>query len=382
MHSMQNNGIHGTDGDERSAGRALARCALALLAVLALAVLAVGCGESAQRSVGSAPESGEETTQESGAQGAVQGTTSRSSGGGAESTVGTVDAPETGVQETQQTPPEPAEMPESPEETTQQTEKTGEASAPSAGQRAARTGGAVEANFVASPEDSGGSGYGADSILGVRFGDHADYERVVVDLGSGGESAAEVPKWTLSSPTGDGRLKLSLPSARSTEVSDGSLEDAGAELLNSFYVVRAPDGGMFVDFFAERAFYYRVVELSDPARIAIDFKPAGSELDIPLPAREGNTVVTEPRSGDSIGSPLTVSGYSRNPEASNTIILQGPGGRTLAQETVLSNDWTATWGYFETTLEAPPFTGEATLKVGTQSARDGSFEGVEIPVQR
>ncbi len=375
MHSMQNNGIYGTDGDKRAAGRVLARGVLVLLAVFALAVLAVGCGEPAQRSVGSAPESGENTTQEPSTQGAVQGTTSRSSGGGAESTVGTIDAPETGVQTTEQMPPE------TEEETTQQTEETGEASSPSAGRRAARTAGAVEAKFVASPEDSGGSGYGADSILGVRFGDHDDYERVVVDLGSGGESAAGIPKWTLSSPTGDGRLKLNLPSARSTEVSDGSLEDAGAELLNSFYVVRAPDGGMFVDFFAERAFYYRVIELSGPARIAIDFKPAGSELDIPLPAREGNTVVTEPRRDDSIGSPLTVSGYSRNPEASNTIMLQGPGGRTLARETVLSNDWTATWGYFETTLEVPPFTGEAKLKVGTQSARDGSFEGVEIPVQ-
>ena len=375
MHSMQNSGIHGAERAKRAAGGPLARGALVLLAVLALAALSVGCGESAQRSVGSAPESGEDTTRESSTQGAVQGTTSRSSGGGAESTVGTLDAPETGAQTTEQTP-------ETEEETTQQTEQTGEASAPSAGRGAARAGSAVEANFVASPEDSGGSGYGADSILGVRFGDHDGYERVVVDLGSGGEPAAEIPKWTLSSPTGDGRLKLNLPSARSTEVSDGSLEDAGAELLNSFYVVRAPDGGMFVDFFAESAFYYRVVELSDPARIAIDFKPAGSELDIPLPAREGNTVVTEPRSGDSIGSPLTVSGYSRNPEASNTIILQGPGGRTLAQEIVLSNDWTATWGYFETTLEAPPFTGEATLKVGTQSARDGSFEGVTLPVER
>lgn len=379
---MQNSGIDGLDGKKRAAGLTLARGALVLLAVVAMAVLAVGCGESAQRSAGSAPESGEDSTQEPGAQGAVQGTTSRSSGGGAESTVGTIDPPETSVQTTEQTPPETEASEPVEEAAPPRTERTGEASSPGAEQRAPRPTGAVEADFAASPEDSGGSGYGADGILGVRFGDHEGYERVVVDLGSGGEPASGIPKWTLSSPTGDGRLKLNLPSARNTEVSDGSLDEAGAELLDGFYAVRAPGGGMFVDFFAERAFYYRVVELSDPARIAIDFKPAGSELDIPLPAREGNTVVTEPRRGDSIGSPLTISGYSRNPEASNTIMLQGPGGRTLAQETVLSNDWTATWGYFETTLETPPFTGEATLKVGTQSARDGSFEGVEIPVQR
>jgi hypothetical protein len=221
----------------------------------------------------------------------------------------------------------------------------------------------------------------ADSILGVRFGDHEGYERVVVDLGSGGQPTSGVPDWTLSSPTGDGRLKLTLPSVRNTAVSDGSLEDAGAELLDSFYVVRGPDGGMFVDFFAERAFYYRVIELPEPSRIAIDFRSAGSGLDIPLPVREGNTVLTQPRRGSGITSPMTVSGYSRNPGASNTIALQGPDGATLAEETVLSNDWTSTWGYFETSVDFQPFTGEGLLKVGAQSARDGSFQGVELPVE-
>jgi hypothetical protein len=64
----------------------------------------------------------------------------------------------------------------------------------------------------------------------------------------------------------------------------------------------------------------------------------------------------------------------------NMVILTDAQGETLVQETVLSNDWTSTWGYFETTLDVPPFSGEGTLKVGAQSARDGSFEGVEIPV--
>lgn len=345
----------------RGAGSFLA----ALLLIIALGALAAGCGgDSAQRSVDQ--EAGSDGgSSENGAE-PVQGTTSS---GPAESTVGVVEP----------------EM-----EPTRATEKTAEAAnsestgSENAGSEVSEpeTAGPAPGNFVASPEDSGGSGYGADSLLGVRFGDHGNYERVVVDLGSGAQPASGVPSWTLSSPTGDGRLKLSLPSVRSTEVSDGSLEGAGAELLDSFYVVRAPDGGMFVDIFARRAFYYRVVELSDPSRLAIDFKPAGSELDIPLPVKEGNTVLTEPRTGDSIGSPVTVSGYSRNPEASNTISLQGPEGQTLARETVLSNDWSSTWGYFETTLDFQPFSGEGTLKAGTRSARDGSFEGVELPVEQ
>lgn len=372
-------------------GSPAARLALALLAVLLLVALAAGCsGGSGQGSGDSrGGGSGETEPRET-----IRGTTSQGSTEEAESTVGTVspepagsgsesDRPagsESAGSDTESGATETAEAPS--------VERSGEASSASRPESASSQqteseelqAAAQLGEFVASPEDSGGSGYGADGILGVRFGDHQGYERVVVDLGSGGQPASGVPAWTLSSPTGDGRLKLSLPSARNTAVSDGSLENAGAELLDSFYVVRGPDGGMFVDFFAERAFYYRVVELKDPARIAIDFRASGSDLAIPLPVRDGNTVLTQPRRGDAITSPMIVSGYSRNPEASNTILLQGPAGRTLARETVLSNDWTSTWGYFETTLDFRPFTGEATLKVGAQSARDGSFQGVELPV--
>jgi len=366
------------------------RLAPSLAAVSLLLLLLAGCGgDSAQRSAGSEREAGGSSPEQSDPQETIRGTTSRGSTEEAESTVGTV-PPETvaesggdgaaGSASAEQTgevsPPEP----EAPG-TEARGETSGEAGSFS-GRGGAPRAAANLGGFVASPEASGGGGYGADGILGVRFGDHRGYERVVVDLGSGGQPANVVPVWTLSSPTGDGRLKISFPSVRNTAVSDGSLEEAGAELLDSFYVVRGPEGGMFVDFFAERAFYYRVVELSGPSRVAIDFKAAGSGLDIPLPVRQGNTVLTEPRRGGGITSPMTVSGYSRNPEASNTIILQGPEGATLARETVLSNDWSATWGYFETTLDFPPFTGQGLLKVGAPSARDGSFEGVELSVER
>ena len=240
-----------------------------------------------------------------------------------------------------------------------------------------RTAVSQETPFVASPQASGGAGYGADGILGVRYGIHEGYERAVVDLGTGEEAAWSVPEWTLGSPTGDGVLRVTFPSISATDVSGGTF---GGPLLKDFHVVRAPEGGMFVDIFAESAFTYRVMELSNPARLVVDFKPSDASLDFPLPAEAANTVLTQPRSGARVGGSLMVSGYSRNPEATNTIILTGAGGETIAQETVMSNDWTSTWGYFETTLDVSSFSGEGTLKVGAQSARDGTFEGVEIPV--
>lgn len=233
-----------------------------------------------------------------------------------------------------------------------------------------------EAPFVASPEANGGAGYGADGILGVRYGIHEGYERVVVDLGTGEEPARSVPEWTLSSPAGDGTLRVTFPSISMTDVSDGTFS---GPLLKDFYVVHAPEGGMFVDIFSESAFTYRVIELSNPARLVVDFKPSDASLELPPPAEAANTVLTQPRSGARVGGALMVSGYSRNPEAANTIILTA-GGDTLLQDTVMSNDWTMTWGYFETTLNVPNFSGEGKLKVGARSARDGTFEGVKIPV--
>lgn len=231
--------------------------------------------------------------------------------------------------------------------------------------------------FIADPRLRGGSGYGADSLLGIRYGIHEGYERVVIDLGTGDHPASSVPEWTLSSPTGDGLLRLTIPSVSTTRVSGGDLD---GPLLKNFHVVRAPEGGMFVDVFSEKAFTYRVIELLDPARIVVDFKPSSATLEFPLPAEKANTVLVEPRRGTRVSGSLTVSGYSRNPEASNTIVLTDASGSELVRTTVMSNDWTNTWGYFETTLDLPSFSGRATLKVGAGSARDGSFEGVEIPV--
>ena len=115
----------------------------------------------------------------------------------------------------------------------------------------------------------------------------------------------------------------------------------------------------------------------------MDFRRTGDgKLETPLPEVASNTVLVEPRSGARIADALTVSGYSRNPEAMNTVILEGPEGEVLARKSVLANDWTSTWGFFEATLDSSGLSGEGTLRVGAGSARDGSFRGVEVLVAR
>ncbi len=225
----------------------------------------------------------------------------------------------------------------------------------------------------------GGKRRAANLILAARFGEHEGYERVVLDLGMGDQPAHTPPEWTLEHPAGEGVLRVFLPSVGETRVSNGHL---GESLLKSFYVVRAPEEGMFVDIFARGDFRYRLLELSDPARIVVDFQPTGDPLKAPLPARIGNTVVVEPQRGSNIGDPFTVSGYSRNHEATTTVILTSQDGSVKARKTVQGNDWTSTWGCFETTIDPPAFEGGVILKVGATNVRDGNFDGVEIPVKR
>jgi len=233
------------------------------------------------------------------------------------------------------------------------------------------------ASFTAVPEMSGGAEGVADDILGVRFERSEGYERAIIDFGSGGAPASRVPAWSLSSPTGEGYARITFPDVEATSVSDGSL---GGFILDNFYVVRAPGGGMFVDLLATGAFQYRVTELSDPGRLLIDYRPADVELGFPLPAQAERTVLFEPRVGEAATNPLRISGYSRNFEASNTVMLRDSNGDVLLQTTVLSNDWLDAWGYFEASLEIPAFEGQAVLQVGAESPRDGSFEGAEVPI--
>ena len=93
--------------------------------------------------------------------------------------------------------------------------------------------------FVAKTQASGGSGYDANTVLGVRYGVNEDYERAVIDLGTGLEPAGPVPEWSLASQEGKGLLRLTLPSASARCVSDGEFGDG---LLESFHPVRAPEG--------------------------------------------------------------------------------------------------------------------------------------------
>ena len=238
---------------------------------------------------------------------------------------------------------------------------------------------AAQATPTAAPTLTGGEARPDARIADIRFGQHPDFERLVIDFATDQESASAVPHWRIEKAAGEGVLRIHLPTATETAFTDAQL--AGEYMwFTQVFVVRAPDRSLFVDVFIPAAYQFRVQELRDPLRLVIDVVPGGTETYI-LPATAKDTVLIAPRPGATVQGTLTVSGYSRHFEANNVIILQDSEGNELARAIATSTDYIETWGHFSSQLTVPARTGTGTLLVGDFDAQDGSFKGVMIPVQ-
>jgi hypothetical protein len=145
-------------------------------------------------------------------------------------------------------------------------------------------------------------------------------------------------------------------------------------------VVRDRSGGLFADAFAMHASRYRVTELPESGRIAVDFRGVREELEHP-PTTSDKAVVLQPREAEKVvGSPLMVQGYARLFEGQVTISLLDRDREVISSRTVRANDWTTAWGLFAATLEYSGYKGLATVRVGSNSPRDGSFVGTETEI--
>ncbi len=229
--------------------------------------------------------------------------------------------------------------------------------------------------FVASGESSGGEAGAADRIEDVRFQIFDGYERLIVDFG-GGERKVGVPRWTVESPEEGGYVRLRFPGVRSTRLAH---EDFVGSVLNELYVVRDRGGGLFADVFGTHGFRYRVTELPESGRLAVDLRGISEEIRFP-PTTGDRSVVLQPREAEEVESPIDVSGYARLFKGQVTASLLDRERDVLASKTVRTNDWASAWGRFGATLEFSGYEGLATLRVGGRSAKAGSFVGTETEV--
>ncbi len=232
-----------------------------------------------------------------------------------------------------------------------------------------------EGAFVASGESGGGEAGAAGRIEDVRFQIFDGYERLLIDFGGKGRVAG-IPKWTVEAPKEGGYVRLRFPGVDSTQVTH---EDFVGSMLDELYVVRDLDGGLFADVFTMHGFRYRVTEMPESGRLAVDFRGISDEIRFP-PTTGDKAVVLQPREAEEVTSPIDVRGYARLFEGQVTVSLLDREREVLASKAVRANDWTSAWGLFEATLGFSSYEGIATLRVGSRSPKDGSFVGTETEV--
>lgn len=158
----------------------------------------------------------------------------------------------------------------------------------------------------------------------------------------------------------------------STVVTDQLME---TPLVNRLFVVRALDGGMFIDLHLDGPAQARAEVSTSPARLTLELEAGVQALDTAA-VIDGNTVLLTPsdRAQPSAGT-IEVAGYARVFE-SNVLVVASIGGQTVAQTTATAADWTETWGEFRAPIQLPP--GEVSLFVGEESPADGSLVGPTI----
>lgn len=130
--------------------------------------------------------------------------------------------------------------------------------------------------------------------------------------------------------------------------------------VRSLYVVRSPQGNLFVDLHLLRAAAARIATSSSPARLVIEMEPGLAQLR-EAPIIGSRVVVLEPARGEVLPYPIRVSGYSRI-EGGAVGVQMRQAGLVVDSASVEATDWEGAWGWFETELAGPP--GPVELLVG------------------
>lgn len=170
-----------------------------------------------------------------------------------------------------------------------------------------------------------------------------------------------------------GVLRIST-SAVETVITDQLVETA---LVKRLYVVRALDGGMFIDLHLAAPTQARIDLTSSPARLKVELQP-GIVPYSAQPVTAELIVLTFPSDEATIPTTLNVEGYARGigSDVAAVAIVGQEGDDLVVEADATTADNTKTWGEFRVALELMP--GPVALFVGDRDSDPGGFEGVSI----
>jgi hypothetical protein len=218
----------------------------------------------------------------------------------------------------------------------------------------------------------------AHRVGALRWESHDGCERLVIDLEAREGEAAERAGRVAAEVLRDlGVVRVDL---RDVGQVDPGATDASFDgpLARQAYAVFSPEGRwVFVDVHMGDAAEASVTTLDGPARVVVDLRPGGSALAAPAPSAS-RVVVLEPRPGTA-SYPLTVTGYARTFEA-NVVVRLEQAGQDAYDDYTTATAWADAWGHYTFTIPDGP-TGRVVLHVGEHSAKDGTWEGVEVELE-
>ena len=218
----------------------------------------------------------------------------------------------------------------------------------------------------------------ADSVSGIRWETYEGCERLVIDLeGEGDDAASRAGRVEAEVLRDLGVVRIALPDVEYV-ASDATDARFGGSLARAAYVMWAEEGRWIdLDVHLADAAEAHVAVLEDPARVVVDLRPGGGSVPEP-PAEDSRVVVLDPRQ-EAAGYPLTVTGYARTFEA-NVVARLEQDGEEVASDFTTATAWADAWGHFSITFPDGP-SGSVVLHVGEHSARDGTWEGVEVELE-
>lgn len=170
-----------------------------------------------------------------------------------------------------------------------------------------------------------------------------------------------------------GVLRLST-SASDTVITDQLVE---TPLVERLYVVRAIDGGTFIDFHLAAPAQARIELDNSPARLTLELQPGIVEY-TSAPTITDQLILISPIEDSEVPLALSVSGYTRELE-SDLLLIATQGNDVIDEVSATTASATVAWSAFSGSLELVQ--GEHRLFVGTEDAESGGFDGVSIDLR-
>ena len=219
-------------------------------------------------------------------------------------------------------------------------------------------------------------GQDAKVIAGVRWYPLEGCERIEIEFVSdAGAPATRIGPVGVSMLSDPGIVRVNLSeSVTNSAVADTTLNGT---LVDRWFVVEDAEDGLIVDLHLNERAAARAFTTTSPARLIIDLRATGEDLQIATPMSGGGIVLLSPQAGVGL-YPLQVVGYSAPGVDAVRIQLADAAGIGV-DRSISTRSSAHVWHAFSVALSDGP-SGAVDLRVGTVGEEGEPVFAIEVPL--